>query len=257
MDSKSGDILRLCAIIEYDGTDFLGWQWQATGRTVQRTLEEAIKKVFNQSIRLIASGRTDAGVHAKGQVAHFDVVRCAIPVEKIALAINSFLPKDVRILSVCEVSTEFHARFSAVSRTYEYRIDRIFHPLNRFRAWVPNYKWDDNLIKQAVPILIGQHSFRSFALFNPKEKNYICDVMDAQWEYNSEGCVFIITANRFLHKMVRGLVNALIDLGRGYYSIEQFYEMLNAPKGNGLVRFAPPQGLTLLKVDYGDELVIS
>ncbi|MBM3326554.1 MAG: tRNA pseudouridine(38-40) synthase TruA [Calditrichaeota bacterium] len=244
--------IRLLFLIEYDGTDFSGWQWQARGRTVQRTLEGVMQRVFGQPIRLVAAGRTDAGVHSLGQVAHCNVVDCRVPVERIPQAVNNLLPPDVRILQTSIAPPNFHARFSAVRRTYEYCITKRFHPLTRRRAWTPNFLWDDEIIGREIQLLIGRHSFRSFALFNPKEKDYVCDIFEADWKYDAKGCTFTITADRFLHKMVRGIVHSLIDLGRGYYSLEQFSALLHSSTGNAAVRFAPPQGLTLVRVEYPD-----
>ena len=207
---------RFKLTIEYDGTDFYGWQSQPDVRTVQDELEAALRTIFQDRVVVYGAGRTDAGVHASGQVAHITLPR-AFSLPRLVRGLNSILPRDVKILNGVAVPPTFHARFSARSRTYVYRVLRCERPLLTRFAWCPGFDWDDAVIARAVEMLRGRHSFISFSRTRPGEEGYICDIFDASWETDPEGSWFRITADRFMHRMVRGLMGALIDLGRGYY----------------------------------------
>ncbi len=245
------DYHKLRILIEYDGTDFSGWQVQENApRTVQGVMEAALGQILQQKVTLIGSGRTDAGVHAEGQVAHAVVATPKMPLERLLLALNSLLPKEVQVLGLDEAPEGFHARYSATARSYRYRLERRHHPLRRRIVWVPPYPWEDKLIQEAVALVAGRHSFKSFSLERPGESEYICVVESASWTPDEGGATFRITADRFFHKMVRGLVGALFDLGRGCLSPEDFRQLLDQPERNGAVYIAPPQGLVLEEVRY-------
>ncbi len=251
IESPIRDRRRFKLIIEFDGTDFSGWQRQGRAvRTVQGEIENAIAQILQQKVTVIGSGRTDAGVHALAQVAHSDLILSKFPLEKLHFALNSLLPGDVQVLSLEETSLSFHARFQALSRSYRYRVERRRHPLLQRFSWTPPYAWDDDVIGKAVQMLPGRHSFKSFCLQRPGEDGYFCTVKGTAWEVDENGVNFLITADRFLHKMVRGLVGALIDVGRGRYTLDDFRDLLDEPVRNGAVSVAPPHGLTLLCVDY-------
>jgi tRNA pseudouridine38-40 synthase len=245
----SDDRRRLKLIIEYDGTDFHGWQRQPDVRTVQEDIEQALSSILQAEITVIGAGRTDAGVHALGQVAHFSTDNM-LGVTNIINGANSLLREDVQILSIEEVTPDFHARKSAISRSYLYRLCREPRPLKRRYTWCPECDWDDDLIAAAVKMLIGSHSFMSFSHARPGEDEYICHITHADWISNKDGAEFHITGNRFMHKMVRGIVGALIDVGRGYMSQDEFNKLLNQPARNGAARVAQPQGLVLVEVKY-------
>ncbi|MCF7810932.1 tRNA pseudouridine(38-40) synthase TruA [bacterium] len=245
----SDDRRRLKLIIEYDGTDFHGWQRQPDVRTVQEDIEQALSSIMQAEITVIGAGRTDAGVHALGQVAHFSTAN-PLNKENIINGTNSFLHDDVRILSIEEVTPDFHARKSAVSRSYRYQLSREHRPLKRRYTWCPECDWDDDLIRATARMLIGSHSFMSFSHARPGEDEYICNVTQADWIPDKFGAEFHISANRFMHKMVRGIVGALIDVGRGYISSDEFERLLYQPERNGATRVAKPRGLTLVEVEY-------
>ncbi len=240
---------RLRLALEYDGTDFHGWQFQPGTRTVQGELEKALSQVLNQRISLIGSGRTDAGVHAAGQVAHLDA-ETNLECENIRLGVNSQTGKDVQVLLVKDAADDFHARFDAKSREYKYRVVREYRPLMRRFSWFPNCEWSDDLISEAVRELPGKHSFMAFSKARPDEEEYECNIFIAEWVPDEQGATLKIIANRFMHRMVRGIVGSLIDHGRGFVSFDEFKRMLHEPKRNGEVRSAPPQGLTLVEVTY-------
>lgn len=241
---------RVKITIEYDGTDFHGWQHQPNLRTVQGEIEAALSKILEIHSRVVGAGRTDSGVHATGQVAHFDLSNSIILCDQLLKGINSRLPEDVKLMSVENVSEQFHARFSAVSRRYNYRLESRFRPLRSRYSWHPKCSWDNSLVQRGAALLEGRHCFKSFAITRPDEESYSCQVFHAVWQPDDDGATFDILADRFLHKMVRGLVGALIDLGRGYLSLEQFSKLLNSPQRTGDVIVAPPQGLTLIEVGY-------
>lgn len=242
--------MRFKATIEYDGTDFHGWQRQLSVRTVQEEVESTLSQIANEAVTVIGSGRTDTGVHAAGQVAHFNVNKLDLSVERLLISANSLLPSDVKIVLLEEVTSIFHARFKAVSRTYRYRIEREFHPLRCRYCWSPKYDWDDLTIQNAALQLIGVHGFRSFCRERPGEEEYKCKIYRAEWKADRHGATFEIRADRYFHRMVRGIVGALYDVGRGQLAPDDFINLLENPISESNVTMAPPQGLTLMEVRY-------
>lgn len=259
---------RLKLVLEYDGTDFSGWQFQVGRRTVQGTIEQALARLLGAEVegsergatgdigalrsRVVAAGRTDAGVHASGQVAHVDV---ATPLSSntIRRGLNALLARDVRVLEVSEAPPGFHARFSALSRTYRYVLRHRDSALERRFAWAPRFPWRDEPIRAFLDALKGKHSFKSFCRAREGENDYICNVLSVEWAADDAGATLTVTADRFLHSMVRGIVGALYDLGRGYWTFADLERLLEYPDRVGAVRIAPPQGLTLVRVAYPDE----
>jgi len=238
-------------LIEYDGTEFAGWQRQGQGeRTVQETLETALEQILQHPVSLIGAGRTDAGVHAEGMVASAKFPTPKMSLDRLMLAVNSMCEHDVQIHELTEAAPDFHARFSAVSRSYRYRLECVRHPMFHRFSWVPPFDWNDSKIADAVVLIPGRHCFRSFCLERPGETEYISNVLSAVWEPDSSGATFRITADRFFHKMVRSLVMGLYDVGRGYHSLEDFRKLLDQPDPAIPVRVAPAQGLTLVSVGY-------
>lgn len=247
--------VRWAILLEYDGTDFAGWQYQPGRRSVQAVVQSAVEQTFGVAVPVVAAGRTDAGVHAEGQVAHFQIPGTHLTADIVVKALNSRLPRDIRVLKAKKVDGSFHSRFSAISRIYRYRVDRQHHPLRCRYVWTPRYHWDDSPILDVIRFLLGSHSFASFSLKRDEGESYRCNVLMASWEPDPLGATFRIEADRFLHKMVRGLVGALIDLGRGYYNQDQFLHLLLNPQRCGAVHIAQPQGLVLEQVRYPSHLL--
>lgn len=247
---KSTTERQLRLVIEYDGTEFSGWQAQLNLRTVQGEIESALKIIFGEKITLYGAGRTDAGVHARGQTAHIFVENWKLRCEEIRMGLNSLIGHDLNISEVTEIDPPFHARYDAKSRLYKYTIIRNPEPLRLRYAWWPNRKWDDKMIIETAKLLLGEHSFKSFCRSRPGEDDYICKVYNLDWQLNPAGVVFEIEANRFFHQMVRGIVGALIDVGRGYVSTQDFTNLLKNPIDNSQVYFAPASGLVLDRVNY-------
>ncbi|MBM3324361.1 MAG: tRNA pseudouridine synthase A, partial [Calditrichaeota bacterium] len=161
--------------VEYDGTDFQGWQIQRVGRTVQRELESGLAKLFGEPVVAIAAGRTDAGVHATGQVVHFRTNNCR-PAETVQRALNALLPKDIHIKAAAVVPPEFHARFGAHWRRYKYILATQPSPLWRRFLWFPPFRYDFALVLEATPQLLGRHDFASFCLSGSDTETTLCEV---------------------------------------------------------------------------------
>lgn len=233
----------------YDGTDFLGWQIQAKGRTVQGDIESALQAIYSKHISLFGSGRTDSGVHAYGQIAHFDV-ETTMSNSQIVKALNSHLKNDVWVSDCKEINSDFHARFSARKREYIYKISTMYTPFNRHTSWV--LKWDVDIEKmnKCAELLLGKHDFTSFCKATAEVKDKICSIFSAEWEKNGEELSFNITANRFLQHMVRFLVGTMVEVGRGRYSIDDFTQFLNGKHPTLSVVRAPAHGLFLKNVSY-------
>ena len=240
---------RFRVIIQYDGTGFRGWQLQKNDRTVQGELEKSLKKINdNNLIRVHGAGRTDTGVHATGQVAHFDL-STDLDTSELKNALNGNLPKDIRVMDCDQVSDNFHARFSAKKRHYLYRTRNNQYLLDR------NYTWSTeklNVVKlnDIAKIIKGDHDFTSFSRNNKNLDHRRCIIYESLWKEDNEIVNYYITGNRFLHHMVRYLVGTMVEVLRDKFELEYFRELINKPSENVNIFKAPPQGLVLTKVDY-------
>ncbi|MCH8872273.1 tRNA pseudouridine(38-40) synthase TruA [candidate division KSB1 bacterium] len=236
-------------VLEYDGTDFCGWQLQPKDRTVQGVLQSSLKQLLRESPTIYASGRTDAGVHALGQVANFKTEN-KLTLDSIQNGVNSYLPADVRVLSVEEAGEEFHSRYDAVKRTYRYVIAKKMLAVGRQYSWFCKYKLDLGKIRTASEFLIGKHSFEAFAKLNEEEKHYLCNVESVKWEESEAKLSFTIRANRFLHNMVRIILGTMIDVGRGKLLPGDVQDILASMDRKRAGSVAPAHGLFLVRVDY-------
>jgi len=240
---------RFKLVCQYDGSSFHGWQLQKDKRTVQGELEKAISKLNKgKSIHVVGSGRTDAGVHAFGQVAHFDI-NTKLGINTLRKAINGNLNEDCYVNSVEVVNDEFHARFSAMQREYIYSCRQTRNLLDRNRIW---YTGKLNILKlnDAARILIGKHDFLSFSKKNPQIKNTICNIYQSEWKKTDEIVNYRISGNRFLHHMVRYLVGSMVAISQGNYSIEQLNKELYNPSSDSKQFKAPAYGLLLNHISY-------
>lgn len=236
-------------LIEYDGTDYSGLQLQAKGQTIQGEIEEAILKLTGARSRLTASGRTDAGVHALGQVANFST-ESKLPCETIRSGLNSYLPRDIRVLAAGEVPEDFHARKDARGKVYEYTVlnREVSSPLRRRYAYFYNYPLDINAMKKAAAQLIGKHDFSGFAASNLDVESTVRRITRLDVERINDEIVFSVAANGFLRHMVRYIAGTLLDVGRGKLSPDDIPEMLRGKRRAGPV--APPHGLCLKSIHY-------
>ncbi len=245
-------------IIEYDGTDFVGWQRQLNGRSVQAAIEEAIAQVTSESVSIVGAGRTDAGVHARGQAANF-LLNSSIAVNDLLRALNGVLPEEIVVHHVEEVPENFSARYSAKERIYHYYISQERTALDRKFCWQVFYHLDFAPMNEAARMLSGTNDFQSFCTASSEQKNFMCTVFGAEWKLKMEpkatqiengGAVFVIRANRFLHGMVRAIVGTLIDVGRGKIEVEEFAEIIQLKDRRRASMAAPARGLVLEKVVY-------
>ena len=238
--------------IEYDGAPFVGWQRQDNGPSVQAALEEAIFKLCGETVTVSGAGRTDAGVHAYGQVAHFDLEKDFTP-DKIRDALNHFLrPAPIAVLEAAVAAPDFHARFSATSRHYLYRIVTRRSPLalEKGRAWHVVHDIDAEAMHLAAQSLIGQHDFTTFRAAECQAKSPVktldrLDVRRAADEIHIEA-----SARSFLHHQVRSMVGTLKLVGEGKWRVRQVAEALKAADRSRCGTVAPPDGLYLVRVDY-------
>jgi tRNA pseudouridine38-40 synthase len=248
---------NLKIVLAYDGSDFAGWQIQPDSPTVQGTLASAIGRVTGEKVLPQGSGRTDAGVHALGQVATC-ALESPIPAENLVTALNDVLPASIRVLEVTVVPLEFHARKSARVKTYRYRIYRgaICPPFLARYVWHHPYPLDESAMQQAARLVIGEHDFTSFAAVDPergKEENGVSNlrrIVASAWERDGEELVYTVRGNGFLHHMVRNLVGTFILVGKGTLRPEDIARILEAKSRSAAGATAPASGLCLVSVEY-------
>ena len=246
--------MRIKITIEYDGTNYVGWQKQINGKSIQEEIEKCLKHLFKEEIDLYVAGRTDSGVHAIEQVAHFDTNFCIDP-KKIYLALNSLLQKSknkISILNSEEVSSSFHSRFSAKKRTYLYKIlnRKTFSPLDYNRFYQIPFFLDENLMINSSRYLIGNHDFNSFRSKDCQARNSVRTIENIIIIRNDDKIEIEISAKSFLHNQVRIIVGTLLNIGRKFWNEQKLLEILQAKNRNFAGPTAPPLGLYLKKIDY-------
>jgi len=237
--------------IEYDGTCYNGWQSQENGRAIQDEIENAIFKLTGEKIRVTGASRTDAGVHACGQVCNF-FTSSSIPADKFSFALNTLLPGDIVIKKSEEVSGDFHARFSAKGKKYRYVIYNSPHPsaLLRSRSWHVFYKLDIEAMKEAATYLIGTHDFTCFMAQGSNVKSTVRTIWEMSIEKEKEIVQIEVSGNGFLYNMVRIIVGTLIEIGAGKIRPEQIDDIMKKCDRKLAGRTAPRQGLYLVEVYY-------
>ena len=242
---------RYKVVVEYDGTDFAGWQRQPGQRTVQGVLEEGIREMTGESVFVRAAGRTDAGVHADGQVATFDL-ELNIPPHGFLRGLNSILPADVALVDVALAAPDFDARFSARGKVYRYTVWAHFvrSPLHARRTWHVRQPLDLEAIRAAAAGLVGEHDFRAFRASDCERRTTRRIVRRIEVDRQGARLTIEVEATAFLKNMVRILVGTLIDVGRGRLTPEAVSRMLETGDRAAGGMTAPPQGLTLLRVIY-------
>jgi len=238
--------------IEYDGTQFRGWQIQTKRlKTVQEEIEKALRKLFGKKIKLIGAGRTDSGVHAEGQTANFKV-QSNLPLSNIRKGLNSYLPKDIAVLSAEEAKPHFHARFNAKAKLYRYTIvnRRVRSPLLKRYAANVSYDLDINAMKKAVRYFIGKKDFKSFQASDRKRKDSVRTIKKIYVVTKPPLIEVYIEADGFLYNMVRNIAGTLIDVGRGRFLPKDVKDILSKRHRPSAGQTAPAKGLCLVKVFY-------
>ena len=241
--------LRL--LIEYDGTHFAGWQSQKSGRTVQDALEQALHILLKEPIRLVGAGRTDAGTHALGQVAHFQT-EGVLSTTRLVRSLNGLLPPDIAVRAADEVPADFHARYSATRKRYRYRIHQGKAAISRTQVWTCYAELSLAAMAAAARALCGERTFGTFCKQDPIPAHLICRVFEAVWCQRGCELVFEIEANRFLRHMVRILVGTMVEIGRGTRPAADMAELLASGDRTAAGVTAPAHGLCLLWVAYPD-----
>ncbi len=242
---------RVKLTVAYDGTNYCGWQVQPNGVTIESELNRHLSELLGEPIRVIGASRTDAGVHALGNVAVFDT-QARMPAEKISYAMNTRLPADIRIQDSCEVPADFHPRFCKTRKTYEYRIlnRRFPDPTKRLYSLFYHYPLDVEKMREAASYLVGEHDFKSFCTHKEDVENTVRTIYAAEVEKEGDMICIRLCGNGFLYNMVRIIAGTLIRVGSGYYQPSYVEELLARRDRQSAGETAPPQGLTLLKIDY-------
>lgn len=241
---------RYKLLIEYDGSEFSGWQKQPEERTVEGVIEQALSTLFQSEIDIIGQGRTDAGVHALQQVAHADLPEL-YDQRRIIHAMRGLLPEDVTIYGVEKKDTSFHSRFDAISRTYTYSIVNRPIPLDRHKTWYSFMECDFNVLDDCANRILGDHDFLQFCIANQDPHlTTRCIISESKWRRRDGLIEYTITGNRFLRHMVRRLVGTMVHVSAGKASLHDFQEMLTSSKDNISAYTAPAHGLTLKSVSY-------
>jgi tRNA pseudouridine38-40 synthase len=239
-------------IIEYDGTAYNGWQRQADVPTVQQVLEDTLSRIVNAKVALVASSRTDTGVHALNQVANFRTAT-ALPLRNLHLGVNSLLPADIVVKEMSDVDWEFHSQFHARSKIYHYRIfnNPVRTALERNRCWHVRTPLDVDAMNRAAAVLLGTHDFNSFCAAQCEVEDRVRTVTAARFEREEGGrIVFRIEADGFLRHMVRNIVGTLVDIGKGATPGEGLVRILAARNRREAGPAAPAGGLFLVEVRY-------
>ncbi len=239
-------------VIEYDGKEFNGWQKQPNKLNIQGTIEKAIETITKEEVELIASGRTDRGVHALGQVANFKT-NSNLPIEKIAIAINSNLKKSIRILSAEEVDEKFHSRLTCKKKTYRYIINNSKYGTAIYRNLETHIPMKLNIdkMKEAIKYFEGEHDFKAFKASGTSSKSSIRTIYKAEVKQMLNDRIYIeLTGNGFLYNMVRIIVGTLVEVGIEKIEPKQIKDIIQSRKRENAGKTLPPEGLYLVKVEY-------
>ena len=243
--------------IAYDGGNYFGWQIQPNKNSIQEEIEKALSLILQEKIKITGSGRTDAKVHAKGQIAHFSSSQ-NLNLHKLRYSLNGLLPKDIRILKIEKASASFHARFSATKKRYNYYINTAFYedPFNRKYAYHFPYKIDYDLLLQAKEKFIGRHDFTSFANDHKKAKtkSFVREIYKLNIKQEKNLLIFEFEGSGFLYKMIRNIVGTLLDIATHKIKLEDLSAIFLAKDRAKASRALPPHGLFLMGVSYNETI---
>jgi tRNA pseudouridine38-40 synthase len=245
--------------VAYSGKNYNGWQVQKNGISIQETLNHALSTLLQNKINVLGCGRTDTGVHAESYYAHFDLTDLNIVHNKNSLIkkLNGFLPSDIVIFDLIPVQKESNARFSAISRTYEYRISRVKNPFNNDFTYGYYGNLDIHILNEASKILYDYSDFTSFSKLHTKTQTNFCKISEAGWMQTLDVLTFRITADRFLRNMVRAIVGTIMDAGRGKMTLQDLRNIIESKNRSAAGTSVPAQGLFLVDVRYPDDIFLS
>lgn len=237
--------------IEYDGTKFSGWQLQKNAVTIQGNIEEALKRMIGKEVRILGAGRTDAGVHARGQVAHFDLENNSQNINELKKGLNALTDHAIAIKDLRVTDDDFHSRYSATARLYRYYISQNYIAIGADYYWINLIQLNDTDITEFCEFVKKQTDFESFCKSNSGVDNYLCDIHHINWIEMPGGIkIFEIQGNRFLHGMVRALTGALMQVGKGQLNLDDIEKIFNGKDRKLAPMSAPAKGLVLEKVIY-------
>lgn len=240
---------RYRILIEFDGTRYSGWQKQPNSNTIEEEIESALTRILPKPVDVIGQGRTDSGVHAEGQVAHFDVPNELDP-ERILYALLGVLPRDIAVWDIEQVSDDFHARFNATARRYRYQIIRRPAPLLRSYAEMVLDDLNMDAMHHCAQKIKGTHNFDSFTKPDNENPDSVCEVMESSFAEDRYQLCYHIEANRFVRHMVRRLVGTMLEVGKGKRTVEEFVDMIENPSKQKNGHGAAAHGLILEEVSY-------
>lgn len=242
---------RVKLIVAYDGTNYCGWQVQPNGITIEGELNRHLSDLLQEPIKVIGASRTDAGVHALGNVAVFDT-HARMPADKISYAMNTRLPNDIRIQDSCQVAEDFHPRFCETVKTYEYRIwnHRFPDPTKRLYSFFYYHPLDVKKMRQGASYLVGEHDFKSFCTHKPEVTNTVRRIHSLEVEQDQNMITLRVTGSGFLYNMVRIIAGTLNRVGGGFYQPEYVKEILECKDRELAGETARPEGLTLVEIKY-------
>ncbi len=242
--------MRYFIELSYKGTDFHGWQIQLNATSIQECVQDGLTILLNKKTEIVGAGRTDTGVHARQIFAHFDTDAQLNPGE-FTYKLNAIIPKSISILKIHKVSNNVHARFNALSRSYEYHIHLINDPFLLDTTWqIPRRKFDVDKMNKAAQILLKHTNFKAFSKSRTDVKTYDCTISKAIWVQKENKLIFYITANRFLRNMVRAIVGTLLEVGENKLSIEGFEKIILSKNRSDAGVSVPARGLFITAVKY-------
>ncbi len=241
--------------LAYNGRNYHGWQIQPGTPTVQEVLNRALSTLLREEIQVVGAGRTDTGVHASFYVAHFDTCQSLEYPEQTVYKLNRILGKDIAVSRIYPVATDKHARFSAVSRTYQYFIDKNKNPFTCEYAWKVYPLPDIRLMNEACQVLFEYRDFTSFSKLHTDVKTNNCIIMDAHWEDTGKQLVFTIKADRFLRNMVRAIVGTMVEIGQGKLTLADFRRIIESRNRCNAGTSVPGHALFLCHVDYENDTI--
>ena len=248
--------MRYLLELSFNGADYHGWQIQPNSISVQETIEKCISTILNKKISVVGAGRTDTGVHASYFCAHFDLDSVIVDKLDFIYKLNSFLPSDIAIKNLYLVKQDFHARFDAVSRTYQYKLNTSKNPFLSNDSYFLKKEIDFCKMNLAALKLFDYTDFKCFSKSNTDVHTFDCDIRRASWTFKESYWVFEISANRFLRNMVRAIVGTLIEIGEGKYEINHMDKVIKSKNREVAGYSVPAQGLYLTNIIYPGNFLI-